>query len=215
MAPAGILRHVQDARLAGLLFFISNVRAIPAHFPPDQRIGVRPDGLGIGRDKNARPVAAHVVVVQVGLRNPIPEQHFGHVLRFDHVVLEGVPVVVVADVLVVQPGQVRPLVLSAQGFLIPVGDHDLAVGVERGHQQEDHVVQDALRFIVGPRKQVIGQFRRHLRPADLRGVKAHGLADHRLPFSDQSPGFLLSEPAGIADAGVHFAQPLQPAYVVR
>ena len=61
---------------------------------------------------------------------------------------EGVPipVVVMASVLVVKPGQGCCFVLGPDPLVIPVHDPLQAVWVQRGDVQEDHIVQDLSDF---------------------------------------------------------------------
>ncbi len=124
--------------------------AVPTVFPPDERIGVGTDGLTIRRDVEPGPVASHVMMINVGLRNPIPVHDLGCIDRFDHVEKITIPVVVMADILVVQPGKTRTLILRTQGLVVPVGDHDLTVRVEAGNHEIDHVFQYPLRLLISP-----------------------------------------------------------------
>jgi hypothetical protein len=183
--------------------------AVPAQLPPDQRVGVGAYRLGIGRQVDAGAVAAHVMVVHVGFGLPITEQDGRHVLRFDEVRLEGVAVVIVAGVLVVEPGQVRALVLGAETLVVPVGHHDLAIRVEGGHHDEDDVVENAGGVFVMARDEIVGELRRHLGTADLAGVEAHGLADHGAPLGGQLADFRLGEAARVGDREVHLPQAFQ------
>ncbi len=65
------------------------------------------------------------------------------------------------------------------------------------------------------REQVVGQFRRHLRAADLGGVQAHRLADDRLALGHELPDLRLREAARIAELGVHLAQAIEFRQVGR
>ena len=81
--------HVDDAGVAVLFLFVSHVRAVPAQFAPDQRIGHGAHRLGIGRQIDARAVAAHVVVIDISFRLPFGEQDLRHVLRFHLLVMKA------------------------------------------------------------------------------------------------------------------------------
>ena len=214
VAPAQVPCDVDGPGLLRLLELVGHVGPVPAVLPPDQGVAVGVDGLAVGGDEEPGAVAPGVVVVEIGLGDPVSEHDLGHVLALDHVGLEGVPVVVVARVLVVEPGLVDPLVLGAQGLLVPVCDHDLAVGVEARHHEVDDVVQDTLGLLVLPAQEVEGQLGGHLGAPDLRGVEAHGLADDGLALRQQSLHIILGEAPGIADLQVDLSQMLQVLQVL-
>jgi len=70
-------------------------------------------------------------------------------------------------------------------FLIPVGDDVRAVGVERGHEQNDHIVEDPLDLRRVLRSQFVSQFGRGERPADFGRVNAARDDDHGLSLAEQ------------------------------
>jgi len=57
---------------------------------------------------------------------------------------EEIPVAVevVAGVLVAEPRRRRALERRAQGLSVPAGDQVQAIGIERGHEQKDGVIED-------------------------------------------------------------------------
>ena len=173
------------------------------------------NGLAVGADEKAGLIAAHFVMVLEDVGMPVLEHDPGHVLRFHQVQHEGVPVVVVAAVLVVQPGQVASLVVRAQVLVVPVGHHELPVGIEAGHHQEDDVFQDVFRGFVFARHQVVGELGRHLRRGDLVGVEAHGLADDDLAFLYQTVDFGIGQAPRIGNPPVDFPKLLQSGLVFR
>ena len=136
-----------------------------------------------------------------------------HVLRVGHVGHERVAVVVVARVLLIEPRRVRAFVLGAELSCVPVGDHDLAVGIEGRNFDEDDVVENALGFVVVARQEIVDQLDRHLAAADLGGVHAHRLHDDRLALIDECLGLGLGETARIADARVDLAVALELRHV--
>ncbi len=75
-----------------------------------------------------------MVEVDVCDGEPILEEDFGEHLRLRHVHEWQVPVVVVADIFVVQPRHGAALVLGPEVLVVPVNDHDVAVGVRTGDQ---------------------------------------------------------------------------------
>ena len=151
----------------------------------DQGIHIRIDRVHGRHDENARPGTSHLVRVQPHLRQPVPVKdsadELGLLLR-EHV---RVPVVVMTDILVVEPGHRSIFVRRAEGLVVPVGHHDLAVGIQAGHQQENHVVQNGcdLRGIL--RGQPVHGLERHLGGADLAGMNAAGDEHEDARFLDQ------------------------------
>ena len=166
-------------------------------------------GLGVGRQVNARAGGFHVVVVHVSLRLPLREENASHVLRIRKIGHEGVAVVVVACVLLIEPGRVGAFILRPELFVVPVGDHDLAIGVEAGDFDEDDVVQYAPRLFVLAGEQIVSQLRRHLRAANLGGVHTHRLHDDDLALLGQGAGLRFGESARVAQASVDLAVSFQ------
>ncbi len=92
-----------------------------------------------------------------------------------------VAIVVVAGIGMIEEGQGSGLVGSVDHLVVPVGHHDLAVGILRRHQQEYHVVENLLdlgRILGG---QPVHALDDHLRRADFGGVNVVGDEDDRLP----------------------------------
>ena len=154
-------------------------------------------------------------MVHVGLRLPVHEHQLPHVLGVLHVHGEGVAVVVVADVLVVEPGQRAALVLGAQVLHVVVVDHDRAVRIEGRDLQVHDVVEDPPRLLVGPRHEVVGQLRRHVDAAHLARVHAHRLADDDLALGHDPFDLRLGHAPRIAQLEVHLPQFLEPGLVGR
>ena len=141
LPPAGVARAaepvrvervaVDHPRLLVLLQAEGHVGADQIGLAPDQRVHVGIDGIGERRDEHARAGGAHLVLVDEHLRVPLVVHGAGQVLGLDLREHEPVAVVVVADVVVIQPRQPPPLVLRAEVLAVVVGDHRLAVGIER------------------------------------------------------------------------------------
>ena len=140
--------------------------------------------------------------IEIRRRLPVGEQHLPRVLRLFRVHRQRIAVVVVADVLVVEPRQPGAFVFGADVLVVEVRDHDFAVGVERRHQQEDDVVEDALGLGVGARQQIVGELRRHLRAADFARVHAHRHQCERLARGSNLPDLRLGDPARVAQLQV-------------
>ncbi len=138
--------------------------------PVDQRVDVGVDGVGRGHDEDPGAGTALLMLVEPDGREPVvPEQPCGELalLLGEHV---HVAVVVVPDVGVVEPGHRAPVKLGAEVLVEPVDHHDLAVGIQARHEDEDDVVQDLAhaRRVVGG--QAVHQVEHHLRGADLGRV---------------------------------------------
>ena len=164
VAPAGIDRRSDHAGLAGGFELVAHVRAPPRHLAPHQRIAIGTDRLGVRRDVEARVAAAHLVMIDVGLRHPVAVHQLAEVLRLGQVQREAVAVVVVAGVLLVEPRQAGRFVRRADVLHVPVGDHLRAVRIDRRHDDADDVVEDARAL---PRRCASG-CRRRIRPPSAR-----------------------------------------------
>ena len=204
-----------DALMARFLQLVDHVGPVPVDLAPYERVGVGVDGFAVGTDEQPGLVLAHLVVVLEDVGMPVLEHDPGHVPGFHQVEHEGVPVVVVSAVLVIQPWEIASLVVRAQVLLVPVGHHDLAVRVETRDHQEDDVFQYVLRGVVFARHQVVGELGRHLRRGDLTGVEAHGLADDDLAFLHQAVDLAFGKAPRIGDPPVDFPQFLKVREVVR
>ena len=91
-----------------------------------------------------------------------------------------VAVVIVAGVVVIEKRQGAGFAGGAESLVVPIGDHDLAVGIERRHQQEDDVVEHLFDGGGVAGGEVVDQFQHHLRGADFGGVDVVGDEDDGL-----------------------------------
>ena len=99
----------------------------------------------------------------IGLGLPVFVQNFRRILCFNHVQEVGVAIVIVTDILVVKPRQADTVKLGPFVLVVPVRDHNLAVGIEIGKHQHDGVVEDSLRFTVIACHKVVKKLRWRLR----------------------------------------------------
>ncbi len=167
----------------GLVHLVRHVGAVPRHLPPHQRVGTGSDRLGVGRQIDACRVRAHLVVIDVRLRDPLAEHDLGPVLRLDRVLHEGVAVVVVPDVVVVELGRPRALVLGADPAIVPLGDDVRTVRVEARNDDGDRILEDLGHRAVGPGREVVHDLRGTLRPRDFGRVEAIRLHEDHLAVS--------------------------------
>ena len=129
MLPLGLER-------GGLLLAVNPVQ------PVDQRMNVRVDRVGGRHREDPGTVAALLVFVEPDRGEPVVPEQVGRHPAFALGEQVHVPVVVVADVVVVEIRERARLVGCAEVLVVPVGHHDLPVGVERRHQQENYLVEN-------------------------------------------------------------------------
>ena len=207
--PTRIDGRIHYPGFAGLFLFIRDVRAVPTHLAPHQRIALGTDGLGVGRHVDASAVRTHLVVVDVGLGNPIAEQNLRPVLRLHRVGHESVAVIVVTDVWMVQIRHARRIVLGPHPPIVPVRDHDLAVGIEARDHDRNAVIENSHDLTVRARNQIVHQLRRHLAGTTLGRVQSHRLDHHGLTVGDRPLDRRFRHSARIAQRGVDLTQLLE------
>ena len=137
---------------------------------------VRGNRLGERRQPDARRKRRRLVVHVNDVRLPLPPRVL-HDARLDRVEHVGVAVVVVADVLLIEPRQIHALrfVRRADARHVVVGDHRLAVGIDRRPQHQDHVVEHRLHLgLVGA-----GSPGRRAAAACAAGRRLHSSAGRR------------------------------------
>ena len=116
VAPAGINRVADDACLAGGFELGPHMPAPPCDLAPHDGIAIRPKRLGVRRNIQTRVAAAHLVMIDVGLRHPLAIHHACEMLRLGQVQREAVAVVIVPRILLIKPRQARRLVRRAHVF---------------------------------------------------------------------------------------------------
>ena len=146
----------------------------------DQRVHVGIDGVGGRHGEDARTAGALLVFVEPDGGEPLVPQDLGGHLAFLLAEEVHVAIVIVAGVVVIEVRQRAGFAGRAEGLVVPVGDHDLAIGIERRHQQEDDVVEDLLDGGGIAGGEVVDQFQHHLRRADFGGVDVVGDEDDGL-----------------------------------
>ncbi len=145
------------------------------------------------------PGRAHLVLVEPHLREPLVVDGAGDGLRLLLGEHEPVAVVVVADVGVVEPRHPAALVPRAEVLAVPLGLHHLAVGVDRGQQQEHHLVEAALRLRVLGGGERVRPLHRHLGGADLGRVDVAGDEEEHLPLAHERVRLRLGEAPRVGD----------------
>ena len=155
------------------------------------------------------------MVVDVRLGNPLPEEDLGPVLRLHRVRHEGVPVVVVTDVVVVEKGEPGAFVLGPDPLVVPLGDHDLAVGVEAGDHDADGVLEDLPHRLVVPGGHLVGDLRDGLAGGHFRGVEPVGLDEDHPSVRHGLPDLGFRVAPGILKDSVPLLDPVQLGQVLR
>ena len=182
MAPAGIDRGADDAGLARGLELGAHVAAEPGDLAPHQRIAIGTNRLGVRRDEEARVAAAHLVMIHVGLRQPVAIHQLADVLRLRQVEREAVAVVVVAGVLLVQPRQVRtPRAACRRIFMYQSAIICVPSGLIDGSTMLITLSRIAHRLFVGAGQAVVDELggrlrRRHFGRVQREALDRDGLA---------------------------------------
>ena len=215
VAPAGILCAGGRAVKAQLLHLICHIGAVPVELSLDDGVYILPYGVLIGCDLNSCAIAAHMVMILIGLGHPLVEEYPSHISRFNDILREGVAVVVVAGIDMIKAGIVAALIRRALCLIIPVGDHDLAIGVEAGDHYEHDIIEYVMYLVGVLRNQVIGQIYRHLRAADLGGVKAHALDRNGLALFDKGVDLFFGKTPGIGQLHAGAADLFEIGMVLR
>ena len=127
------------------------------------------------------------------LREPLAVEHAVLVLGLRLRGHEEVAIVIVPDVLLVQPWQLRqrPL-LRVRVSHVPVGDEVVAIRV-RMDEQDDDVVQDAHCLVIAPADHVEHHLAELLRADRFRGVQAPVDPHNGLALLRQSPRLFVRE----------------------
>src|SRR5205085_8394457 len=124
--------------------------------------------------------------------------------------------VVVPGVVVINLRRVGALPGLAEGAAVPVGDDVHAVGVGRGDEDEDRIVENLTRLRVPRGRQLVGQLHGHLRGDDLGRVNRAGDGDHDFALADEA--FALGvrvDQAGVCEAALDVAIFVEFAYILR
>ena len=208
--PAGEMAARGHARQPLPLQVVGDARTDEVDAAPDQRVQPRRGRVLVGRDEEAVAGRSHLVLVDDHLRVEVVVERPQDQLRLLQAALEPVAVVVVAGVPMIDIGRLGPFVGGPAHLLVPVGLHDLAVGVDRGKERQDDVAQDVARLPAAGGQQV-PQLQRHLRGGDLVGVEVAGDHDHGLAAIGQALGLAgvdlaLGEGAGGGLQPVEVAQ---------
>ncbi len=124
----------------------------------------------------------------------------GDDLRLDHVEHVAVAVVVVADVLLVEPRHWRDFERSSEVAAIPGDDHVLAVGVDGGPEHEDDVVQDGIDLGVALRRdELVRKLDGMLAAGNFAGVESAIDVNDDLGCAGEFTGLLVGQRAGVGE----------------
>ncbi len=119
---------------------------------------------------------------------------------------EPVAVIVVADVLVVEPGHTLAFVLRVEPALVPADFHVVAVRIVTGDDDGDDIVENLLRFRIILTGEVVCEFERHQAGADFgRVLRAEEESCHPAALHEFFK-LLASRCAGVPEAAKCFSQ---------
>ena len=215
--PPGVVERVGgDAAQARGLLVRRDLVADESDLAQQQRGDVRVRRVVEGRDEEARAGLPLLVYVVDDFGEPLLPEEAREGARLREVEHEPVAVVVVAGVGVVNLRRLGALPGLAHRGAIPVGDDLYAVGVGRGDEDEDRVVQNLARVGVLRGRQLVGELRGHLRGDDLRGVNRAGDDDDGLAFADKSLALGVPvDEARVGEAALDVAIFVEFAYILR
>jgi hypothetical protein len=167
----------------------------------DERVEVVVEGVAEGRSEHHRAGGTGLVVVVHDLRNPLDGELAatccGSPAAFSDV---EVAVVVVADVLLIQPRDVARVPLLLVGLLhVPVRHQLHAVGV-RVHGQDDEVVEESQCLLVVAAHQLVHGLRELVRAQHLGRVQASVDPHHRLALLRERARLRFGEALGPGQA---------------
>ncbi len=198
-------------------------RAHHLHAQGDEGIEIVIEWIAEGRHKDDRAGGTGLVVVIHDLREPLQEHDAIHVGGLRHVRHVEIAVVVVADVFVVEAGQV---VEAAQRLHlqrrvgafgpahVPVGDELLAVGIGLDIEL-DAIVEQAHGLGVGTADHLVDHFHELLRTDGFGGVQAAIDPDHGLTLARQRVGLGLADTFGQGELAGDLAVMVQVADIRR
>ncbi len=156
-----------------------------------------------------------LVVVVEDLREPLVVQHTIDVLGLGLRGREEVAVVVVADVLLVQPRHAgETALLRHRAPHVPVGDEIVAVRVGV-HEQHDDVVQQAQRLVVVAAHHLVDHLAELLRAERLGGVQPSVDPDDGLPFFRERARLGLREAFSEREAARDLLETRQAPVILR
>jgi hypothetical protein len=128
------------------------------------------------------------MMIEHNLRKPLLVEDAVHVDRLSLAGEKEVPIVVVADVLLVRARHAvhRPAHRLALPH-VPVGDQCVPIGI-RMHHEHDHIPQNPSRLLIVCLRQLVDQFDQLLCAEYLVGMKAAVDPHHRLARCGQRAG---------------------------
>ncbi len=157
----------RHAGLAGRRQIGSHRLAHQRHLGAEDRVDIRVVGVDERRQHVACAIRHHLVLVEDDVWVPDVMDLLDCQPRLGLGKHEPVAVIIVTRIGMVERRRLGTLVRSAERLLVVVGDQLHPVGIERGNQQQDHLVEDALDLEVVARGEIVDKLRRHLDSADL------------------------------------------------
>ncbi len=181
----------------------------------DQRIEVVVERIAERRREQHRARGAGLVVVVHDDGEPLAIHHLVRVDALRHVHHVEVAVVVVADVLLIEPRDAvgRPLLLVGLAH-VPVRHELHAVRVDE-RAQDDGVAQDPQRLGIGLRVQPVDRFDQLLRAKHLGRVQAPVDPDDRFAVPRELPRLVVGDAVGERELAVRLLDERQLPVILR
>ena len=197
--PPAVVRAAGCHRGAGLSLGrqpLVHVRAERLQAEDEQRVEIVVVGVALRRGPDDGAGRPALVVVVENLRQPVVVEDAVDVLRLGLSRREEVAVVVVADVLLIEPRQARGAALQRIRIPhVPIGDEVVAVrvGVD---EEDDALVEEPQRLGVRPADHLVDHLGELLRAERFGRVQSSVDPDDRFPFSRERPRLVFADAVG-------------------
>ena len=172
--PGRVGAAVDDAAHAVFLQVVAHLGADEVDAAPDRGLDIRQRRVHEGRHEETRAVGALLVLVDVDLRQPVVVEDLGHGPRFGQVEHVPVAVVVVAGVMVIEPGHIPAFELACPTYF---RYQSTTIWLPSGLCEGTRRTTTSFRRLAGveeglARDEIVGQLHRHLGGCDLGRVEA-------------------------------------------
>ena len=191
--PRGIVR-ARTRRDAGLSFRCKAAVHGCAYLikqRDDQRVEEEIERIAEGRSKHYRAGWPGLMVVVNNLREPLAVQDLVDRFGFRQCRHVEVPVIIVARVFVVKPGNAIGRTAGRLSLAhVPIRDKFHAVRIDEA-VENDNVIQQSRRFRIRAARQLIDALDQLLRPENLGRMDSAVDPHHRFALSGESPRLIL------------------------
>ncbi len=169
----------------------------------------------ISRHEVARTGSTHLVLVDQNLGVPLGRKHPAHRPTLGLRQGDKIAVVVVADVVVIQPGHRTAFVGGPKSFTVVLDDHIHSVGIERRDHHDDDIVEPTQDLGILGGGQLIGQQRQGLGGRHLGRVHRQGGHDEDPARVDHAGELVVRDRRIEGKTAVDFTEFVQPLDIPR